>query len=73
VLPPDGLGERFAGIEVPPCAPLPYIAGLQIVTGDLGKAASALQAAGIRHAARADSLRVAPADAFGAALEFVAG
>jgi catechol 2,3-dioxygenase-like lactoylglutathione lyase family enzyme len=73
VLPPDGLGERFAGIEVPPCAPLPYIAGLQIVTGDLGKAASALQAAGIRHAARADSLRVAPADAFGAAIEFVAG
>jgi hypothetical protein len=73
VLPPSGLGPRFAGIEVPVAAPRPYIAGLQVTVGDLERAASCLAAGGIAFARADGRLRVAPAVAFGAALEFVAG
>lgn len=71
VLTPEALAGRFAGIDVPGFAPLPYIAGLQVRTGDLAGAAKCLQTAGIAHAAASGRLRVAPAVAFGATLEFV--
>ena len=73
VLTPSERAARFAGIEVWALARKPYIAGLQVTTGDLAQAAGCLSAAGIAHAADGESLRIAPAEAFGAALEFVQG
>lgn len=71
VLRPAALAHRFAGAEVPVYAPRPYVAGLQVRTVDLARAADCLRRGGIAFSAVPGSLRVAPADAFGAALEFV--
>lgn len=72
VLTPAAVATRFAGIAMPVYAPRPYIAGLQVRTADLARAADCLRRGGITHCAAPDKLRVAPADAFGAGLEFVA-
>lgn len=71
VLTPAALADRFAGLAVPPEAPLPYIAGLQVTSGDLAAATGCLEAAGIAHVRRDGALRIGPDAAFGAVLELV--
>ena len=71
VVRPEALATRYAGVEAPILEPRPYIAGLSIAVADLGAAQRCLRQGGTPFAAADGALRVAPADAFGAVLEFV--
>ncbi|MDP6704943.1 MAG: VOC family protein [Alphaproteobacteria bacterium] len=73
VLAPDALAARFAGIEVPLCAPRPYVAGMQFRSADLAATEASLGRGGVDHVKADNALRIAPAAAFGAAIEFVEG
>ncbi|MCP5157691.1 MAG: VOC family protein [Ectothiorhodospiraceae bacterium] len=73
VLPPAELARRYEGIEVAVHAPRPYIAGFQVASRDLDRVESCLRAGAIAHVRRDDVIRLPPAEAFGAVIEFVTG
>jgi len=72
VLPPEELAPRFEGVAITPCVPRPYVAGLQVRSRDLKLVESCLETARIPYVRRDELIRIAPQQAFGAALEFVA-
>jgi catechol 2,3-dioxygenase-like lactoylglutathione lyase family enzyme len=71
VLPPGELAKHFEGIDVPAHAPRPYAAGFQVRTRDLKLVEGCLTDSGIPYVRRGDVVRIAPKDAFGAAIEFI--
>jgi len=71
VLPPEELAQRFEGLAISPCAPRPYVAGLQVRSRDLQRVEACLNTGGIPYVRREGAVRIAPQQAFGAAIEFV--
>ena len=73
VVTPDGARERFAGVDLGKSPPMPCFLGYRVHVLDVAAVAGRLGEAGIPHTASGGAVRVAPADAFGALIEFHAG
>jgi catechol 2,3-dioxygenase-like lactoylglutathione lyase family enzyme len=71
VLTPAELSRRFDGIEVTASERRPYVAGFQVRSRDLDLVEKCLKAGGIPYVRQKTAVRIAPAQAFGAAIEFV--
>lgn len=72
VLSPAELTRRFEGIEIDIPVTRPYVAGFQVRSRDLKLVEGCLERGGVPFARRDAAVRIAPNDAFGAAIEFVA-
>jgi catechol 2,3-dioxygenase-like lactoylglutathione lyase family enzyme len=73
VLPPTDLARRFDGVDIAVYSPRPYIAGFQVLSRDLDVVETCFKAGAIPHVGREEAIRLAPEQAFGAVIEFVAG
>jgi hypothetical protein len=72
VLPSGALAERFDGVDIAAYTPRPYIAGFQVLSSDLDVVETCLRGGAIPHIRCDDAIRLAPEQAFGAVIEFVA-
>ena len=73
VVTPDGARERFAGVDLGKSPPMPCFLGYRVHVLDVAAVAGRLGEEGIPHTASGGAVRIAPADAFGALIEFHAG
>lgn len=73
ILPAAEIPGRFAGVELALPALLPAYVAMTIAVADLAAAAALLEANGVPHARTDGVLRLGPAEARGAVLEFVEG
>jgi catechol 2,3-dioxygenase-like lactoylglutathione lyase family enzyme len=72
VLPPAELARRFDGIEIDISVTRPYVAGFQVRSRDLKLVEGCLERGAVPYARHGRAVQIAPMDAFGAAIEFVA-
>lgn len=72
VLSPERFAERFPDMAVEGAPDTPYFAAFQVTVADLGTAGTQLDSTGPAIRKVEGALQIAPADAFGAALEIVA-